>query len=123
MQHTANVQVPEYGSLMKRPLDGITVIDLGQIYNGPYATFLMAKAGAEVIKIEPPGGEKMRRRGSVGGAMLPFAMLNSNKEFITLNLKSPEGLELLHRMVARPTSCWRILRPARWTGWGQATRR
>jgi len=101
MQHTANVQVPEYGSLMKRPLDGITVIDLGQIYNGPYATFLMAMAGAKVIKIEPPGGEKMRRRGSVGGAMLPFAMLNSNKEFITLNLKSPEGLELLHRMVAK----------------------
>lgn len=101
MQHTANMQVPEHGSLMKRPLDGIVVIDLGQIYNGPYATFLMAMAGAKVIKIEPPGGEKMRRRGSVGGAMLPFAMLNSNKEFITLNLKSPEGLELLHRMVAK----------------------
>ncbi len=101
MQHTANMQAPEHESLMKRPLDGITVIDLGQIYNGPYATFLMAMAGAKVIKIEPPGGEKMRRRGSVGGAMLPFAMLNSNKEFITLNLKSPEGLELLHRMVAK----------------------
>lgn len=100
MQHT-NVQVSEQGSLMKRPLDGITVLDLGQIYNGPYATFLMAMAGAKVIKIEPPEGEKMRRRGAVGGAMLPFAMLNSNKEFVTLNLKSPEGLKLLHRMVAK----------------------
>lgn len=87
--------------MMKRPLDGITVIDLGQIYNGPYATFLMAMAGAKVIKIEPPGGEKMRRRGAVGGAMLPFAMLNSNKEFVTLNLKSAEGTALLHRMVAK----------------------
>lgn len=87
--------------LMKRPLDGITVLDLGQIYNGPYATFLMAMAGARVIKIEPPGGEKMRRRGSVGGAMLPFAMLNSNKEFVTLNLKSAQGIALLKSMVQK----------------------
>lgn len=88
-------------TLAGRPLEGVTVIDLGQIYNGPYATFLMAMAGARVIKIEPVGGEKMRRRGAVGGAMLPFAMLNSNKEFITLNLKSAEGVDLLKKMVAR----------------------
>ena len=83
------------------PLDGGTAIDLGQIYNGPYATFLMAMAGARVIKIEPLNGENMRRRGAVGGAMLPFAMLNSNKEFVTLNLKSERGRELLRDMVAR----------------------
>lgn len=92
---------PGQAGTMQRPLEGVTVIDLGQIYNGPYATFLMAMAGAKVIKIEPLGGEKMRRRGSVGGAMLPFAMLNSNKEFVTLNLKSPEGIDLLKRMVAK----------------------
>lgn len=68
------------------PLEGVTVIDLGQIYNGPYAGFLLAMAGARVIKVEPPNGDNMRRRGAVGGAMLPFAMLNSNKEFVTLNL-------------------------------------
>ncbi len=39
------------------PLQGITVIDLSHIYNGPYATFMMAMAGARVIKIEPPNGE------------------------------------------------------------------
>lgn len=83
------------------PLDGITVIDFGQIYNGPYATFLMAMAGARVIKIEPPQGENMRRRGAVGGAMVPFAMLNSNKEFVTLNLKTPEGLALAEKMIAK----------------------
>jgi CoA:oxalate CoA-transferase len=81
------------------PLEGVTVVDLGQIYNGPYATFLMAQAGARVIKIEPPGGENMRRRGAVGGAMLPFAMLNSNKEFITLNLKHEKGRDLLRQLV------------------------
>ena len=83
------------------PLDGVTVVDLGQIYNGPYATFLLAQAGARVIKIEPLTGENMRRRGAVGGAMVPFAMLNSNKEFITLNLKAERGKELLRDMVSR----------------------
>ena len=39
------------------PLKGVTVIDLGQIYNGPYCTFMMAMAGATVIKIEAMGGE------------------------------------------------------------------
>lgn len=88
-------------ALRKRPLHGVTVIDLGQIYNGPYATFMMAMAGARVIKIEPPGGEKMRRRGAVGGAMIPFAMLNSNKDFVSLNLKDEKGVALLKRMAAK----------------------
>jgi len=83
------------------PLAGVTVIDLTQIYNGPYATFMMAQAGAHVIKIEPPGGEHLRRRGVVGGAALPFAMLNSNKRAITLNLKSARGREILIDMVRR----------------------
>ena len=47
---------------MSTPLAGVTVLDFGQIYQGPYATFLMVKAGANVIKIEPPGGEPLRRR-------------------------------------------------------------
>jgi CoA:oxalate CoA-transferase len=85
-----------------RPLAGITVIDLGQIYQGPYATLLMAKAGANVIKIEPPRGEPARLRAGVGkAATLPFAMLNSNKRGITLNLKSAPGRELLVEMVKR----------------------
>lgn len=83
------------------PLAGVTVIDLTQIYNGPYATFMMAQAGAHVIKIEPPGGEHLRRRGVVGGAALPFAMLNSNKRAVTLNLKTPRAREILTQMVRR----------------------
>ena len=77
------------------PLEGITVVDLSQIYNGPYATFLMATAGARVIKIEPPSGEPLRRRGVVGGAALPFAMLNSCKEAVVLDLKTDPGREAL----------------------------
>jgi CoA:oxalate CoA-transferase len=83
------------------PLHDITVVDLGQIYNGPYCTFLMAMAGAHVVKIEAKGGENLRRRSVVGGAALPFAMLNSNKDFATLDLKTARGKELLLQMVKR----------------------
>lgn len=82
------------------PLDGVRIIDLGQIYQGPYATLLMAMAGAEVIKVEPPTGEPLRRRDAVGGgASVPMALLNSNKRAITLNLKQARGRELLIALV------------------------
>ncbi|MEN3974854.1 CoA transferase [Emcibacter sp. SYSU 3D8] len=84
------------------PLSGITVLDLGQVYQGPYATMLMARAGADVIKVEPVDGEPVRRRSAVSkGAMLPLAMLNANKRGITLNLKSSEGRRLLLKLAAR----------------------
>lgn len=83
------------------PLAGLTVIDLGQIYQGPYCAFLLAMAGASVIKVEPPTGEPVRRRAAVAGGSLPLAMLNSNKRDVSLNLKSPRGRELLIEMVKR----------------------
>jgi crotonobetainyl-CoA:carnitine CoA-transferase CaiB-like acyl-CoA transferase len=83
------------------PLSGITVLDLSHVYNGPYAAFLMALAGATVIKIEPLHGEHLRSRGDLGGADLPFAMLNSNKQPVTLNLKSEQGRGLFRELVAR----------------------
>ena len=86
---------------MTNPLAGLTVLDFGQIYQGPYATMLMAKAGARVIKIEPPGGEPLRRRiiATGGETTLPIAMLNANKHGVTLNLKSTAGKDLLKQMV------------------------
>jgi CoA:oxalate CoA-transferase len=78
------------------PLSGLVVLDLGQIYNGPYAGLLMALGGAEVIKVEPPGGDLLRRRGErVDGAMYPFCALNSNKLGVTIDLKTGAGRELL----------------------------
>jgi CoA:oxalate CoA-transferase len=85
---------------MAQPLDGVTVLDLTQIYNGPYATFLMAMAGANVIKIEPPGGEHLRKRQGVSGAAMPFAMLNANKRTMTLDLKTERGRALLLELAA-----------------------
>lgn len=81
------------------PLDGIKVLDLTQIYNGPYATFLMAMAGAEVIKVEPPGGEFLRRRDARSGAGVPFAMLNACKKSISLNLKTEKGRDLFLQLL------------------------
>ena len=77
------------------PLDGVVVLDLGQIYQGPYAGFLLAQSGARVIKVEPPQGESARGRGPT----LPFAMLNSGKECITLDLKSTEGVAQFKQLV------------------------
>ena len=95
--------VPSASSEAKphHPLAGITVLDLSHVYNGPYAAFLMALAGATVIKIEPLHGEHLRSRGDLGGADLPFAMLNSNKKPVTLNLKSEKGRELFRELVSR----------------------
>ena len=83
------------------PLKDIVVADLTQIYNGPYATYLMAMAGARVIKIEPPGGEHLRKRGANSGAAMPFAMLNGNKESVSIDLKAPEGKALFLKLVER----------------------
>ena len=80
------------------PLAGLVVIDFGQIFQGPYATLLLAKGGADVIKVEPPSGEPLRRRARPGtSATLPFAMLNQNKRAVSLNLKHPRGRELVVR--------------------------
>jgi formyl-CoA transferase len=77
------------------------VIDLSHVYNGPYATYLLALAGARVIKVEPPEGEHLRMRCAVGRSALPFAMLNGNKECVTLNLKTDVGRAALLDLVKR----------------------
>lgn len=83
---------------MMQPLAGLTVLDLTQIYNGPYATFLLAAAGAEVIKVEPPGGEHLRKRSGSAASTLPYAMLNAGKLSVRLDLKSAEGRDILARL-------------------------
>ncbi|MBH1962722.1 MAG: CoA transferase [Comamonadaceae bacterium] len=84
----------------KYPLEGIVVLDLGQVYQGPYCGFLMAMAGARVIKIEPPHGDSVRTRTDApGGNSLAFSMLNSNKEGMVLDLKTEAGRELLRSLV------------------------
>ena len=83
------------------PLQGVVVLDLTQIYNGPYATFLMAMAGADVVKIEPPDGEHLRRRPNSGGTTEPFAVLNANKRSLVLDLKTDVGRQVLLELVRK----------------------
>lgn len=86
---------------MGLPLEGIRVIDFGQIFAAPYCTLQLALMGAEIIKIEPPGkGENLRRPdSSPGGVNYAFLMLNANKRSVTLNLKHPRGREIALKLL------------------------
>ena len=83
------------------PLEGVRVLDLGQVYNGPYAGFLLAQAGADVVKVEPLEGEALRSRGADGSAPLSHVMLNAGKRGLALDLKSDDGRALFLDLVER----------------------
>lgn len=85
---------------MSQPLDGIRVLELGQIYQGPYCGLILSYLGADVIKIEPPWGENVRTR-SEDGKPPQYQYLNPSKEGITLNLKSDNGKDALRRLVEK----------------------
>jgi len=82
---------------IRRPLDGMLVLDLGQIYNGPYCGLLLGFMGARVLKIESPEGDVVRRR-KRDIEPYPLVMLNSNKESVVLDLKHPDGKALFLRL-------------------------
>ncbi len=104
-------------SAVDRPLSGIRVIGLEQYMAGPYATMLLADAGAEVIKIERPGAGDPRR------AMPPFAEsggkrkaagfmgYNRNKKSLALNLRDDKGREILRKLAAGADVVVENLRP------------
>ena len=70
---------------MTQPLSGLLVLDFTTLLPGPLATLMLAEAGAEIIKIERPGGEEMRTHGPhVGGDSVPFALLNRGKSLAAL---------------------------------------
>ncbi|MBL8139491.1 MAG: CoA transferase [Acidobacteria bacterium] len=87
-------------------LDGIRVLDLTNVLAGPFATLHLALAGAEVIKIENPGGGDLARKlgcmPELNARLMGTSFLaqNANKKSITLNLKAPDGLEILRKLAA-----------------------
>ena len=98
---------------MTAPLRGIRVIDLTVAAAGPFATTILAEQGADVIKVERPGsGDFMRSLGTVhNGVTGVFAGFNRGKRAVALDLKHPEGLALLHRLVATADVFVHNLRP------------
>ncbi|MGO9153965.1 CaiB/BaiF CoA transferase family protein [Mycobacterium sp.] len=84
---------------MPSAFDGVRVLELGQIYNGPYCGLLLAQLGADVIKIEPPGGEPLRFRSHEQAESHEFVMLNSNKRSVVLDLKTGAGRQALLDLV------------------------
>jgi itaconate CoA-transferase len=84
-----------------RPLEGITVVALEHVIAGPFCTRQLADLGARVIKIERPGGGDPTRAydDRVNGLASHFVWTNRSKESITLDLKQPQGLEVVHKLL------------------------
>ena len=97
-----------------KPLDGVVVLDLTRFLAGPYCTLLLAGLGAEVIRVEPPGGDLYRTHPPFGGPKgtsltrqtdedLGLALLHRmrGKKSVTLNLRAAAGIDLFRRLSAR----------------------
>jgi formyl-CoA transferase len=99
---------------MKGVLDGVRVVELGQVLAGPFAGAIFADLGADVIKVEKPdGGDDARRMGPDfrHGDALNFHEFNRGKKSVTLDLKSPEGVAVLHGLLADADIMLHNLRP------------
>lgn len=83
------------------PLSGVRVIDLTRILSGPFCSMLLGDLGADVTKIETPGGDPVRQQGhKVNGLSWYFAAFNRNKKSLELNLRDPDGIAVLERLLA-----------------------
>ena len=85
---------------MVGPLEGIRVLDLSQFLSGPRCTQLLAQAGAEVIKIEQPGGETMRLLTLATGTERMMSLVNADKKCMTLDLRKEAARDIFRRLVA-----------------------
>src|SRR4029078_4895832 len=86
------------------PFDDFFVLDLPRILSGPLCTMLMADMGAQVVKVEPPPhGDDTRLWGLpfVNGTSTYFLSINRNKQSLGLNIKSPEGRDILWKLIER----------------------
>jgi crotonobetainyl-CoA:carnitine CoA-transferase CaiB-like acyl-CoA transferase len=100
------------------PLKGIRILDCARVYAGPIATMLLADLGAEVWKLEPPGGDETRYWGPpywgdpADGLSAYFGAVNRNKRAIAVDLKTDDGRALLDRMAERSDMLFHNFRPS-----------
>jgi crotonobetainyl-CoA:carnitine CoA-transferase CaiB-like acyl-CoA transferase len=83
---------------MGLPLQGIRVVEMTHMVMGPSCGMILAQLGAEVIKVEPPAGDKTRSLGGMGMSFFP--LFNRGKRSIVLDLAKPEDRETMHRLLA-----------------------
>ena len=102
------------------PLAGMKVVELGQLIAGPYAARLLAEFGADVVKIEPPGiGDPLRKwRVLHDDTSLWWYLQARNKRSVTADLKSPEGQEIVRRLVRDADILIENFRPGALEKWG-----
>ena len=106
---------------MAGPLEGIRVIEMGQLLAGPYCGQLLADYGAEVIKIEAPEvGDPLRNWGreKANGKALWFPIAARGKKSITVNLREPRGQDIVRRLVAESDMMLENFRPGTMERWG-----
>lgn len=116
----ATTMAEEGTSVAASGLEGIVVIDLTRILTGPYCTMMLADFGAEVIKVEPPGGDDARSWGPpfVGGQSAYFLSVNRNKKSIVLDLRTDADRSVLKAMVAEADVVVENFRPGTLDKWG-----
>ena len=102
------------------PLQGIKVIEMGQLIAGPFASKLLGEFGAEVIKIEPPrAGDPLRKwRKLKDGTSLWWHVQSRNKHSLTLDLREPEAQDIVRQLVAEADVVVENFRPGTLEGWG-----
>ena len=103
-----------------RPLDGIRVLELGQLMAGPFAGTILGYFGAEVIKVEPPGtGDPVRAwRGMEDGVSLWWHSLGRNKKCVSIDLRKEEGRALVRRLAEKSDVVVENFRPGTLERWG-----
>ncbi len=103
-----------------RPLEGLRVIEAGQLLAGPFAATILGYYGAEVIKVEPPeGGDPIRRwRVVKDGTSLWWYSLARNKKCVTLDLRQPAGRDIMRRLVNQSDVLVENFRPGTMEKWG-----
>ena len=87
-----------------RPLEGVKVLDLSRVLAGPYCSMMLGDLGADVIKVERPGvGDETREWGppEAGGEAAYYLCVNRNKRSITVDLKKPEGQEIIKKLARK----------------------
>src|ERR1039457_3622119 len=85
------------------PLAGVRILDLTQVISGPFCTQLLGDLGADVVKIESPEGDSMRRSGRPerSGFNAGFLNFNRNKRSIVIDIKKEHGRDLVRRLATR----------------------